>query len=199
MQAGLAALIVVPGVVDEFLDAGGILRVHLVHAGKVAVEDDAAGELEAADVGEAVGRQVTVAEVVLHAAADRGPVEVRRGDGEEIGDVDLFDEPLGLLEETADHREPLGIEGVGLLDVDGAGDAAHEIVRVRVLAAKDRVDLDDLLLPLEGLEVVRDADQVHGGRQLVGRVAPVAVGEDAELAALDELGQALLQVAEVAR
>ena len=70
---------------------------------------------------------------------------------------------------------------------------------MRVLAAEDRVDLDDLLLPLEGLEVVGHAEEVDLGRQLVGRVAPVAVGEDAELAALDERRQALLDVARSTR
>ena len=69
---------------------------------------------------------------------------------------------------------------------------------MRVLAAKDRVDLDDLLLEVEHFKIVRDGKKVHGGRQLHGRMAPVAVLEDAELAARDELLQAVLDVAEVA-
>jgi hypothetical protein len=43
---------------------------------------------------------------------------------------------------------------------------------VGVLAAEDRVDLDDLLLPLERLEVVRDAEEVDLGREFVGGVIP---------------------------
>ena len=81
----------------------------------------------------------------------------------------------------------------------GLGHAADQPVRVRVLAAEDRLDLDDLLLEVERLEVVRRRQQIRLGRQLVRRVAPVGVGEDAELAALDELLQAALHVAEVAR
>ena len=57
--------------------------------------------------------------------------------------------------------------------------------------------LIELALPVERLEVVRDRHQVGFGRQLVGRVAPVAVGEGAELAALDECLEPLLHVREV--
>ena len=53
---------------------------------------------------------------------------------------------------------------------------------MRVLAAENRVDLDDFLLPFQGVEVVSDGDQVDLRRQLVGWMAPVAVGEDAEAA-----------------
>jgi hypothetical protein len=70
---------------------------------------------------------------------------------------------------------------------------------VRVLAAEDGLDLDDLFLEVQRLQVVRHGHQVGFGRQLVGRVAPVAVAEGAELAAFDELLQPALQVAEVAR
>ena len=51
---------------------------------------------------------------------------------------------------------------------------------MRILAAEDRVNLDDFLLPLQRIKIVRHADQVHFRRQLVGRMAPVAVGEDAQ-------------------
>jgi hypothetical protein len=52
------------------------------------------------------------------------------------------------------------------MHVDGAGHAAHQPVRVRVLAAEDGVDLDDLLLEIEGLEVVRDAIRLASGGSL---------------------------------
>jgi hypothetical protein len=85
------------------------------------------------------------------------------------------------------------------VEVDRTRHAAHQPVRVRVLAAEDGVDLDDLFLEVQRLQVVRHGHQVGFGRQLVGRVAPVAVAEGAELAAFDELLQPVLQVAEVAR
>ncbi len=61
-----------------------------------------------------------------------------------------------------------------------------EVLDVGRLAAQDGHDLVGLALELERLEVVGDREQVHLGRQLHRRVAPVAVGEDAELAGLDE-------------
>jgi hypothetical protein len=61
-----------------------------------------------------------------------------------------------------------------------------------VLRAEDGDDLVGLALHVEGLQVVRHGEQVHFRRQLHRRVAPVAVGEDAELAAVDEALQALL-------
>jgi hypothetical protein len=60
---------------------------------------------------------------------------------------------------------------------------------VRVLAAEDGVQLDHVALPGQRLQVVRHRHQVGFGRQLVGRVAPEAAGEDAQLSGLDELLQ----------
>jgi len=70
---------------------------------------------------------------------------------------------------------------------------------VRVLAAEDGVDLDDLLLEVQRLQVMRHRHQVGLGRQLVRWVAPVGVRERPELAGFDELLQPVLQVAEIAR
>jgi hypothetical protein len=49
----------------------------------------------------------------------------------------------------------------------------------------------DFLLEIQRLQIVRHRHQVGFGRQLVGRVGPVAVLERAELAAFDELAQAV--------
>ena len=101
-----------------------------------------------------------------------------------------------------DHVEPFHVDRADRacrVHVDRRRHAAHQPVRVRILAAEDRLDLDDFLLEVERLEVVRDRHQVGFRRQLVGRVAPVAVAERPELSRLDELLQAVLQVAEVAR
>ena len=53
---------------------------------------------------------------------------------------------------------------------------------MRVLAAKHGVNLDHILLPLEGVQIVGNADQIHFRRQLVGGMAPVAIGEDTQAA-----------------
>ena len=68
---------------------------------------------------------------------------------------------------------------------------------MRVLAAQNRVDADDFALEIEHFKVVRHSEEVHCGRQLHLRMAPVALVEDAELAARDKLLQAVLHVAEV--
>ncbi len=98
--------------------------------------------------------------------------------------------------------DPLHVQrahGADAVDVDGARDPAYEPVRVRVLPAEDRLDLDDVLLEIERLEVVRHRHEVGLRRELVRRVAPVAVLERPELPALDEPLETPLEVAEVPR
>ena len=73
------------------------------------------------------------------------------------------------------------------MHVDRARHTAHEVIRVRVLAAQNRVDLDDFLLEVKHLKVVRHGKKVHGRRQFHLRVAPVAVFKDTELAGSYEL------------
>jgi hypothetical protein len=68
---------------------------------------------------------------------------------------------------------------------------------MRILAAEDGLDLDDLALEVERFEIVGRRQQVHFRRQLVRGMAPIGVGEDAQLSALDELLEPVLHVAEV--
>ena len=70
---------------------------------------------------------------------------------------------------------------------------------MRVLAAEDRVQACDVALPGERFEIMRNRHQIGFRRQLVGGMSPVAAGENAELAAVDESLQALLHVGEIAR
>ena len=69
---------------------------------------------------------------------------------------------------------------------------------MRVLAAEDGVDLHHLALPGERFEIMRHRHQIGFRRQLVEGIAPIAVREDAELPALDEVLQLLLRVGEIA-
>ena len=93
-----------------------------------------------------------------------------------------------------------GVERRLAVGIDRRRHAAdEEALQVRVLAAEHRVHLDELALPVERLEVVRHRHQVGFGRQLVGRVAPVGVGEGPELAAIDELLRRSLHAGEVLR
>ena len=69
---------------------------------------------------------------------------------------------------------------------------------MRVLATENGVDLHPFFLQVEGFEVMGDRHQVGFRRQLVGRVAPIAIHERPELAAFEKLLQPILYVAEIA-
>ena len=69
---------------------------------------------------------------------------------------------------------------------------------MRILASENGMDLDDFLLPLQRIEIVSNSDQVYFRRELVGRVSPVAVGEDAETS-LSKLFYLFLNFGEVRR
>ena len=144
-----------------------------------------------------VDRQIAVGHVVLEAPADCPPILVKARNREQVRDVHLVHECDGVVEQLSDVGKTFGVQRIGVVDVYGAGHASDEIVRVRVLAAEYRVDLHDLLLPLQGLKVMRHAEQVHLRRELVGRVPPVAVCEYAQLPALDERCDPPLDVGEV--
>ena len=200
MQAGVVVpRILVPGMRDELLDLLRVAPVHLMHLRQVAVQDCPAGELELARIANPVRRQVAVAQVIGQTAAHRAPIFVERGDGQQVRDVHLIDEGLGLVQQGADIGQSLGVDRVGIVDVDGAGNTAHEVIWMRVLAAEDGVNLDDFLLPFQGLEVVGHGQEIDRGRQLVGRTAPVTVGKDAQLPAADKGLEARLDVGEVFR
>ena len=157
----------------------------LLDGREVAADDRAAGQVELRALR--VERQVGHGEVVRHAGAVAEPVRIHRGDGADVDEVDLLDERAHLVEDVLDREELVHVERGLVVEVDGVGHAADgEVLDVRRLAAEDRDDLVDLALVLERLQVVRDREQVHLRRQLHRRVAPVAVGEDAELARLDE-------------
>ena len=68
---------------------------------------------------------------------------------------------------------------------------------MRILPAENRMDLDDLLLPFQRFQIMGHGQEIHFGRQFVGFVAPVAIGEDPELAAPHESRQPGLHVGEV--
>ena len=81
---------------------------------------------------------------------------------------------------------------------DRGGRAADQEIRVRILAAEDGLQLRDLALPRERIEIMRHRHEVRLRRQLVERVAPVGVGENAELPRFDQLLDATLHVGEIA-
>ena len=126
-----------------------------------------------------------------------GVILVKSGDGHDVRVVHLVDEVVAGLHQLFQVAQGKLVDGLVIVHVDGAGHAAHQEVRVRVLAAQDGVDLDHVPLPDQGLEIVRHAQQVHLRRQLVGRVAPVAVRENGVLAVGDGVLQLFLHPGKV--
>ncbi len=70
---------------------------------------------------------------------------------------------------------------------------------MRILAAQHRMKLDELPLPVERFQIVRDGHQVGFRREPVGRMAPVRVGERAELTAIDEPFDAVADASKLPR
>ena len=183
MQAHvISAVVGVPGVRNVLLDLLLVLGIDRKYGREVAVEHGAPRVLERLGMAVAVGREFAVAKIVAQAAAVLGPVLVERGHGQQVGNVHLVDKLVGLADEPRHQVQPLPVDGRQLVDVDGARNAADKVVGMRVLAAEHGVDFDDFLLPLQSIEIVRDCNQVGFRRQLVGRMTPIAVGEDAHAA-----------------
>ena len=62
-----------------------------------------------------------------------------------------------------------------------------------VLATENSLDLDNLFLEIEGFKIVGYGNKVDFRRKLVGCMAPVTVGENAELTAFDKSDKTLLE------
>ena len=56
---------------------------------------------------------------------------------------------------------------------------------MRIFSAERRVDPDEILLQGQRFQIMRHGQKVHFGRQLIGRMSPVAAGKQAQLAAID--------------
>ena len=118
---------------------------------------------------EAVGRKVAINQVIGQAATDGAPVFVEGCDRQHVREIDLVHERVGLLEEPADISEAFGVDCISLVNINRARNTADQVIRVGILATEDRVDFDDFLLPLQGLDVVGHPEQVDfGGSFMAG-------------------------------
>src|SRR5208337_1372661 len=111
--------------------------------------------------------------------------------------VERIHDLLGLRDEVLDHVEAFDVDRAVALQVDGGSHATDEIVRVGILAAENRVDLDDFLLPFEGFEVVGNRHQVGFRGKLVGGMTPVGIVEKAKLAGVHILFEGGSDIAEI--
>jgi hypothetical protein len=132
-------------------------------------------------------------EVVDDSLAVTGPVGVHGSHRRRVGEHGLLDELVRLIEKGLDEIEALHVEGVRRIGIDGVRHAT-DVHRLDVggLGAEDGHHLVDLPLVVQGLQVVGRRQQVHFRRKLHRRVPPVAAAVDAELAGIDESGQAVL-------
>ena len=200
VQPFLVALaVLVPGVGDELLDLPEVLGIDFVDGGEIASQDGTRRDaVRAGGIG-LVLRQFAPAQEVAQPLTQRGVVQIVGRDGEEVGEIDLLDEGLHLVDRVADDGEHVGVERHVAVGVDGEGDAADDEVGVRVLAAEDGVNLDEVGLGVQRLQVVRHRKEVDLRRELVGGMAPVGIGEDAQLAAVYQCLDLVLDTLEIAR
>src|SRR5208283_5537520 len=88
--------------------------------------------------------------------------------------------------------------GLWLVGIHGTCHAAREVgLQVRVLAAQHSMDADELALKLQRFDVMGDSEEIRFRRQLIGRMSPVAAGEQAELLAFHQYLHAVLNRFEV--
>ena len=206
MQAGLAGRIgLVPRVVDRFLNFFGIGEINGKNLIKVAVDDGPWGQKQtfiAEIIGNAGDGAVGQHRKLGQPSADIEPVAIKAGQGQGVGNDHLLGKGAAALDDLKDEIQAFLIDDVGsayAVNVERAGHAAHQPVGMRVFAAKDGVDVHHVLLEIQSFDIVGHNHQVGFGRELVGGVAPVAVGKDAKLVGIDELEQLVLDGFEVAR
>src|SRR5208283_5787192 len=130
-------------------------------------------------------RNIPVRQIIPQPAANLRPFRVEGSNGQKIGNVDLVDEVVGLRNQILDHVQACNVDGGVALQRDGRSHSSDQIIGMRIFSAEDRVDLHQFLLPLQRLQVVRNGQEVGLRWQLVGRMSPVSVGENAELAGVD--------------
>ena len=150
-------------------------------------------------IGAVVLRIVAIGHVVADAGADRGPVLVVGRNGQHVRQIDAADKGQAVGDQRVQRRDCLHIErGLGIR-IDRRRHAAdQETLQVRILAAEQGVDLDEAALKIERLKIVRHRHQIGLRRQSIGGMAPIGVGENAELAALDKGLHAVAHAGEIA-
>src|SRR5512139_2761236 len=142
-------LVLIPGMAHIFHNFG---LVHRKDLAEVLVLDDAPRQPQVRSVRRSVIRELAAGEEVTYASAITCPVLVERGDREQVGDIYLRDEIVCLLREAGDERYASGVQGILAVGINRDSHAAHKVcLGVRVLRAEERLDLDDMTLPVERL------------------------------------------------
>ena len=175
---------------------GDLLVIERINLAQVLVQDvSLREELRAVFV-----REFAVGQVIPHPAADGGPIQVERRNRQHIGQVHLVHEFLGGVEEAFEHGNRIGVDGRLAGRVNRRRHAADQVgLQVRVFGTKQGVRADDIPLPVQGFQVMRDRHQVGRRRKFVGWVSPIGIGERTELSASNKGGEFILDALEVVR
>ena len=160
----VAALVLVPAVLDALCDAVGIRQILLrkvidlrIHDARSEVLDDAVAAHEEVLEEVAVrctrerllGEHAEGEHALFREASARGValLDVEMSDGEHVGEIVVVHHVACLIDRAVDDREARCIDRrVAVLHRDGAWHAAKHIVRMRVLSAEDDVRNDEILL-----------------------------------------------------
>src|SRR5215470_11738763 len=115
------------------------------------------------------------------------PLWIRSGEQAGVNEIGLLNKGDQIFEQRFQHFETIHVHSREAIQVDGVHHAANgEILDVRGFATQDADDLIRFALKFEGLKIVRKKKKIDFRAQTHGRMTPVAVRENAKLAAGDE-------------
>ena len=92
--------------------------------------------------------------------AARTPILVEPGDGKRIRNIDLIDKFPYFGDDILHLRKVLGIDCRIRVEINRGWNAADHEIRVRVLAAEDSMQFDNVSLPRQGLEIMRHRHEI---------------------------------------
>src|SRR5271157_2267139 len=135
-------------------------RIDGINFGEIAPQNHAARQEVFGSVVDSSLREVAIGKEVSESLAAAKPIAIETGDGQHIGDVNLFDKGLRRLGDLGEESDALRIDGgLWLVGIHGTRHPAHEVgLQVRVLAAQHRMDADKLALKLESFDVMGDGE-----------------------------------------
>lgn len=187
---------------NEFLYLLRIPWVNGVDFIPVPVKDNAARQLVSGFVVIDLWICAVVHDTQAAEAAAPELVFVETGNGDDIWDVDILVKGDHFINAGFYKVQALHIQwrtGCKItIHIDGAGDAAYQIVRVRVFTAEYRVNFHKLFLQIQCFQVVSDSHEVGFRWQFVSGVIPVTVFKRSQLAGLDKTADTGLHIAEIA-
>jgi hypothetical protein len=197
MKPVIGFIIAEPGVGNKFLDLAGVFQVKIIDFAEISIQHNAPGNQKAFRIVNGFGRQIPVRHVIADTASPQ-VLLVEAGNSENIRNQNLIHKDFGLIDFGFDKTETLNVDHAVIVQIDGSRNPAHRIIGVRILAAENGMDFDDFLLPIQRFNIMRHPQQIDFRRKLIGRVSPVGIGKDTELATVHQVLDFGLDIFEVA-